>query len=75
MHGDPRCAHPGCDLAATDVAVVGSDWEDAASGSGLFLCDGHARAYVPDGAERDAIRRVSSVSPRTTSRPAEGTTR
>ena len=60
MHGDPRCAHPGCDRPATDVAVVGSAWEDAASGSGLLLCDSHVGSYVPDPADADALRRVSA---------------
>jgi hypothetical protein len=62
MLGDAWCSHPGCGLPATDVAVVGSDWEDAASGSGLFLCENHARSYVGDIPDAGAIRRVSGAT-------------
>jgi hypothetical protein len=60
---EARCAHPGCDRSATEVAVVDSAWEDAATGSALMVCGMHADTYVPVasievGAGDDAMRRV-----------------
>lgn len=46
MRPEARCSHPGCDRPATEVAVVGSEWEDSAKGSALMVCSDHAEMYV-----------------------------
>ncbi|MGZ4153967.1 MAG: hypothetical protein ACXVQ0_05775 [Actinomycetota bacterium] len=54
---DARCAHPGCERPATDVAVVESAWEDAATGSAMMMCAEHADAYARAGSQ-EAMQRA-----------------
>jgi hypothetical protein len=46
MRPEARCAHPGCDRPASEIAVVESAWEDTATGSALMVCSDHADRYL-----------------------------
>ena len=65
MNREARCSHPGCDRAATEIAIVESAWEDTSTGSPLMVCDLHVESYVrrrPETAQ-DAMLRVHRRSP------------
>jgi hypothetical protein len=68
MRPQARCAHPGCERPATEVAVVESAWEDSATGSALMVCAEHADRYArrisdAPGAVGDAMLRAHRRGP------------
>jgi hypothetical protein len=63
MRPAARCAHPGCDRPATEIAVVDSAWEDSATGSALMVCSDHADRYLGRAQERPTGTRERTVGP------------